>query len=70
MDTLGGIFTGVIAAYVVYGRNLSSGNVGFTLALMSGFSFQLLVWIRLFNEVEVQGNRCAAHCLSLWASEH
>ncbi|KZT42309.1 P-loop containing nucleoside triphosphate hydrolase protein [Sistotremastrum suecicum HHB10207 ss-3] len=56
MDTLGGLFTGIVAAYVVYGRPTTSGNVGFTLALMSGFSFELLVWIRLFNEVEVQGN--------------
>ncbi|KZS96558.1 P-loop containing nucleoside triphosphate hydrolase protein, partial [Sistotremastrum niveocremeum HHB9708] len=56
MDTLGGIFTGVIAAYVVYWRNLSSGNVGFTLVLMTGFSFQLLMWIRMYNEIEVQGN--------------
>ncbi|KZS96501.1 P-loop containing nucleoside triphosphate hydrolase protein [Sistotremastrum niveocremeum HHB9708] len=56
MDTLAGLFTGFIAAYVVYGRNLSSGNVGFTLALLSGFSFQILYWVRLVNEVEVQGN--------------
>jgi hypothetical protein len=57
MDTLGAIFSGVVAACLVYGRDLNSGSVGFTLSLISAFSSMLLGWVRVLNEVEVQGNR-------------
>lgn len=57
MDTLGSIFSGVVAAYLVYGRDLNAGSVGFTLSLISAFSSMLLGWVRVLNEVEVQGNR-------------
>ncbi|KZS96535.1 P-loop containing nucleoside triphosphate hydrolase protein [Sistotremastrum niveocremeum HHB9708] len=56
MDTLGAVFSGIVAAYLVYGRDLNSGSVGFTLSLISAFSSMLLGWVRVLNEVEVPGN--------------
>ncbi|KZT34022.1 P-loop containing nucleoside triphosphate hydrolase protein [Sistotremastrum suecicum HHB10207 ss-3] len=54
--TLGSLFTGAVAAYLVYGRDLSSGRVGFTLSLIAAWTDMLLSWIREFNDLEVQGN--------------
>ncbi|KZS96534.1 P-loop containing nucleoside triphosphate hydrolase protein [Sistotremastrum niveocremeum HHB9708] len=56
MDTLGAVFSATVAAYLVYGRDLNSGSVGFTLSLISAFSSMLLIWVRVLNEVEVEGN--------------
>jgi hypothetical protein len=57
MDSLGGIFAGIVAAYLVYGGGFTAGTVGFTLTLISSFSGVLVAWIRLLNEAEVQANR-------------
>ncbi len=57
LDSLGGIFAGIVAAWLVYGGDFSAGTVGFTLTLISSFSGFLVIWIRLVNEAEVQANR-------------
>ncbi len=57
MDSLGGLFAGIVAAWLVYGGTFSAGTVGFTLTLISAFSGMLVSWIRLINEAEVQANR-------------
>jgi hypothetical protein len=57
MDTLGGIFAGIVATYLVYGGGFTAGSVGFTLTLISAFSGVLVNWIRFLNEAEVQANR-------------
>ncbi|KZS96561.1 P-loop containing nucleoside triphosphate hydrolase protein [Sistotremastrum niveocremeum HHB9708] len=54
--TLGSLFTGAVAAYLVYGRELSAARIGFTLTLIATWTDLLLAWIRDFNDLEVQGN--------------
>ncbi|KZT34875.1 hypothetical protein SISSUDRAFT_228878 [Sistotremastrum suecicum HHB10207 ss-3] len=54
--TLGSLFTGAVAAYLVYGRELSAARIGFTLSLIATWTDLLLAWIRDFNDLEVQGN--------------
>lgn len=57
MDTIGAVFSGVVAAYLVYGKETPAATVGFTLVLISSFSRQLLQWVRQVNALEVQSNR-------------
>lgn len=46
-DALGGIFSGVIGAYLVYGNhNITAGNTGFALNQILAFSFTLLGLVR------------------------
>ncbi|KZT36273.1 P-loop containing nucleoside triphosphate hydrolase protein [Sistotremastrum suecicum HHB10207 ss-3] len=56
MDSIGAVFSGVVAAYLVYAKDVSSASVGFTLTLINSFSGELLQWVRMTNEVEVQAN--------------
>lgn len=57
MDSTGAVFSGVVAAYLVYGRETPAATVGFTLVLIGSFSGQLLQWVRQMNALEVQSNR-------------
>ncbi|KZT36419.1 hypothetical protein SISSUDRAFT_1049930 [Sistotremastrum suecicum HHB10207 ss-3] len=56
MDSTGAVFSGVVAAYLVYGRETPAATVGFTLVLIGSFSGQLLQWVRQMNALEVQSN--------------
>ncbi|KDQ56809.1 hypothetical protein JAAARDRAFT_132140 [Jaapia argillacea MUCL 33604] len=56
IDALGGIFAAALAAYLIYGRQLSSvSDTGFSLNMAVGFSSLILVWVRIFNSFEVEG---------------
>ena len=57
MDAIGGFFGGSVALWLVYGRTIPAGSVGFTLTVISAFSGGLLVTIRVMNDAEVQANR-------------
>ena len=46
-DVLGGVFSGVIGAYLVYGNHkIAAGNTGFALNQILVFSFHLLGLVR------------------------
>jgi hypothetical protein len=57
MDAIGGFFSGTVAVWLIYGRVMPAGSIGFTLTIINSFSGSLLICIRMFNEVEVQANR-------------
>jgi hypothetical protein len=56
-EAMGGIFSGVIAFWLVYGRSRTSSVVGFTIVLLNNFNRQLLMAVRMYNSLEVQANR-------------
>ncbi|KAG2023135.1 ATP-binding cassette transporter [Coprinopsis cinerea AmutBmut pab1-1] len=56
VDVLGGLFASSLAAYLIYFRDHSASNIGFSLNMAVGFSTMILWWIRIVNEFEVQGN--------------
>ncbi|KAG1908484.1 uncharacterized protein F5891DRAFT_993333 [Suillus fuscotomentosus] len=57
IDVIGGGFSAALAAYLVYGRGVhEASNIGFSLNMAVGFSSMILWWIRILNEVEVNGN--------------
>ncbi|KAJ7088653.1 multidrug resistance-associated ABC transporter, partial [Mycena epipterygia] len=60
LELLGTLFTTALAAYLVYFQKQEASNAGFslTMTLLSavGFSGMILVWIRCFNDFEVQSN--------------
>ncbi|KAI6136946.1 hypothetical protein F5141DRAFT_1077700 [Pisolithus sp. B1] len=56
IDLVGALFTGALAAYLVYGRTSEAGNVGFSLNMAIGFSSMILYWVRILNNAEVDGN--------------
>ncbi|KAH6912895.1 ATP-binding cassette transporter [Coprinopsis sp. MPI-PUGE-AT-0042] len=56
IDVLGSLFAAGLAAYLVYSRDLTASNTGFSLNMAVGFSGVIFRWIRVLNEFEVQGN--------------
>ncbi|KIJ68833.1 hypothetical protein HYDPIDRAFT_173463 [Hydnomerulius pinastri MD-312] len=56
IDLVGSLFTTGLAAYLVYGSTRDAANVGFSLNMAVGFSSMILYWVRILNEVEVNGN--------------
>ena len=54
-EALGGFFAGTVAAYLVYGWGADAPGVGFTLSIVAAFSRRMLMWIRLYNVIEIQG---------------
>ncbi|KAI5991472.1 hypothetical protein EDD15DRAFT_2275310 [Pisolithus albus] len=56
IDLIGALFTGALAAYLVYGRTSEAGNVGFSLNMAIGFSSMILYWVRILNSAEVDGS--------------
>jgi hypothetical protein len=57
IDIIGGVFSGIIATWLVYGSGSAAATIGFTLTLITNFNTILLMWVRTFNGLEVQGNR-------------
>jgi ABC-type multidrug transport system fused ATPase/permease subunit len=55
LDMLGGLFACLLGMFIVYG-NLSASTSGFALTQGIAFSGSILWWVRLVNEMEVQGN--------------
>jgi hypothetical protein len=58
IDALGATFTAALAAYLVYGPTASAGNTGFSLNMAVEFSLCIMWLVRIFNDFEVQANRC------------
>ncbi|KAK7461891.1 hypothetical protein VKT23_008323 [Stygiomarasmius scandens] len=56
IDALGGLFSAGLAFYLVYWRDQTAANTGFSLNMAIGFSSLILWWVRNLNEFEVQGN--------------
>nr|XP_019050369.1 ATP-binding cassette transporter [Kwoniella bestiolae CBS 10118]OCF29299.1 ATP-binding cassette transporter [Kwoniella bestiolae CBS 10118] len=56
IDMLGGLFSALLAAFLVYGVRLDASTTGFALSQAISFSAMILWWVRLVNEMEVQGN--------------
>ncbi|KAF7377593.1 p-loop containing nucleoside triphosphate hydrolase protein [Mycena sanguinolenta] len=56
LELLSTLFTTALAAYLVYFQNQQASNAGFSLTMTLGFSGMILVWIRCFNDFEVQSN--------------
>ncbi|KAH7883936.1 hypothetical protein F5I97DRAFT_2075294 [Phlebopus sp. FC_14] len=56
IDLVGALFTTALAAYLLYGRSRDAANVGFSLNMAVGFSSMILYWVRILNDVEVNGN--------------
>jgi len=57
IDLLGALFTSCLASYLVYGRSPGAANTGFSLNMALDFCTMILLWVRNFNELEVQTNR-------------
>ncbi|KAE9403973.1 P-loop containing nucleoside triphosphate hydrolase protein [Gymnopus androsaceus JB14] len=56
-DSLAGIFTAGLGAYLVYGHSgTSAANTGFSMTMAVGFTSFILTWVRLFNATELEAN--------------
>jgi len=58
IDALGAAFTAALAAYLLYGPTAGAGNTGFSLNMAVEFSIYILYLVRIYNDFEVQANRC------------
>ncbi|WVO13290.1 hypothetical protein L204_100903 [Cryptococcus depauperatus] len=56
LDMLGGLFAASLAAFLVYGPRMDASTSGFALSQAISFSSMILWWVRMVNEMEVQGN--------------
>ena len=56
IDMLGGLFSAALAAFIVYGPPMDASTAGFALSQAISCSVMILWWVRLINEMEVQGN--------------
>jgi ABC-type multidrug transport system fused ATPase/permease subunit len=56
IDMLGGLFASLLAGFLVYGPKLDASTSGFALSQAISFSGLILWWVRMVNEMEVQGN--------------
>ncbi|KAJ7705435.1 P-loop containing nucleoside triphosphate hydrolase protein [Mycena rosella] len=56
LELLSTLFTTALAVYLVYFQKQEASNAGFSLTMTLGFSGMILVWIRCFNDFEVQSN--------------
>lgn len=57
IDALGALLTALMAAYLVYGKQIGAANAGFSLMLISEFCVYIFWLVRMFNELEVWCNR-------------
>ena len=58
IDALGATFTAALATYLIYGPTAGAGNTGFSLNMAVEFGLYILWLVRIFNDFEVQANRC------------
>lgn len=58
IDSLGALLTASMAAFLVYGKQIGASNTGFSLMFTSEFCIFLFWAIRIFNDLEVECNRC------------
>ncbi|TDL21471.1 P-loop containing nucleoside triphosphate hydrolase protein [Rickenella mellea] len=55
-DTLGAMFCAVVASFLVYWTDVRAGSVGLTLTVVTGFTGQILWWVRVYNILEIEAN--------------
>ncbi|KZV59749.1 P-loop containing nucleoside triphosphate hydrolase protein [Peniophora sp. CONT] len=58
-DTLAALFPSILGVYMLYGPGSSAigaSDTGFSLAMASNFSSMILLWVRFYNDFEVEGN--------------
>lgn len=58
IDLLGTVYFTGLAAYLIYGPYIGASDTGFILNTASDFSLMILLWVRFFNDFEVEANRC------------
>ncbi|KAI0742214.1 hypothetical protein C8Q80DRAFT_1186678 [Daedaleopsis nitida] len=56
IDILSAAFAASLAAYLVYGSGAGAADTGFSLNVAVGFTSLILWWIRILNDLEVEGN--------------
>ena len=56
IDMLGALFAALLGAFLIYGPRLDASTSGFALSQAISFSSMILWWIRMVNEMEVEGN--------------
>ncbi|KIY48677.1 P-loop containing nucleoside triphosphate hydrolase protein [Fistulina hepatica ATCC 64428] len=56
IEMLGALFSVAVATWLVYFQGRSSSDTGFSMNMAVGFSSTILVWIRVVNNFEVEGN--------------
>lgn len=56
IDMLGGVFSALLASFLIYLSPLDPSDAGFALQQAISFSIMILWWVRMINEMEVQGN--------------
>ncbi|KAF9021407.1 P-loop containing nucleoside triphosphate hydrolase protein [Hymenopellis radicata] len=57
INLLGSLFSTLVAAYLVYALDRRAYHVGFSLAMIISFNSMILVFVRMLNEFEINGNR-------------
>lgn len=58
IDLLGTIYFAGLATYLIYGPHIGASDTGFILNAASDFTLMILLWVRFFNDFEVEANRC------------
>ena len=56
-ETLSGLFAAGLAVYLVYFDKEDAASTGFSLTMAVGFSSMILHLVRIFNQVQINGNR-------------
>ncbi|KAJ6619498.1 P-loop containing nucleoside triphosphate hydrolase protein [Mycena sp. CBHHK59/15] len=59
-DVLGGVFTSGLGWYLVYGGGAHYGaaNVGFSITTAVSFTSMILIWVKIFNGLQLDGMDC------------
>jgi len=55
LECLVSFFSAAVAIYFVYFSQTNSGLVAFTLSIVSSFSYSIMGWVRVYNNLEVNG---------------
>ncbi|KAJ7455115.1 hypothetical protein FB451DRAFT_1516746 [Mycena latifolia] len=56
LAAVGNILAAILATYLVYFQKERASNVGFSLSIAANFSSLILFWVRIWNDVQIQGD--------------
>ncbi|KAF7325835.1 ATP-binding cassette transporter [Mycena kentingensis (nom. inval.)] len=56
LAVVGNSLAALLAFYLVYIHQTRANDVGFSLNMAAGFSMRILFWVRIWNDVQIQGN--------------
>ncbi|KIY66891.1 P-loop containing nucleoside triphosphate hydrolase protein, partial [Cylindrobasidium torrendii FP15055 ss-10] len=56
IEVAGSLFATLLAVYLVYFKEMSASNTGFSLSMAIGFTDLIFMWVRSFNELQLQAN--------------